>query len=363
MGKDWKKPKIVSTSTNASLHAVTGDESVKLPPGKDAKWWDIGTFSAEDNPAGLIEESSFATLFPKYREKYIKEVWPLIQKAFEEHHLKADLDLVEGTMTVRTSRKTWDPYVLLKARDVIKLIARSVPYEHAVRVLRDDTSCEIIKIASLVSNKERFVKRRARLVGKDGATLKAIELLTQCYVIIQGGTVAAVGPYAGLKDVRSIVEDAMRNIHPIYNIKSLMIKKELQSNEELKNENWERFLPQFKKKVQTSKQTRMAKKKKKESWKKKAAYTPFPPAQLPRKIDLQLESGEYFMSEKMKEKQKLAEKHATEGAHSEKTKQRHAARAAAFVAPEEKPRLKRSADTSGDVGVDLKKLKKKAAKN
>ena len=32
----------------------------------------------------------------------------------------------------------------------------------------------------------------------------------------------------------------------------------------------------------------------------KKVYTPFPPAQQPRKIDLQIESGEYFLGKRKK---------------------------------------------------------------
>jgi ribosomal RNA assembly protein len=88
----------------------------------------IETFKPEDNAGGTFaEESSFMTLFPKYREVYLKEAWPPVTRALEKIGIACTLDLVEGSMTVKTTRKTWDPASILKARDLIKLLARSVP--------------------------------------------------------------------------------------------------------------------------------------------------------------------------------------------------------------------------------------------
>lgn len=102
--------------------------------------WAVPKFNKEDNPAGLLEESSFAILFPKYRgaprpwlclclelrscrlwhcsrpaavhstltgccadfacvaatERYLREVWPAITKALKGVGVACELNLVRA---------------------------------------------------------------------------------------------------------------------------------------------------------------------------------------------------------------------------------------------------------------------------
>lgn len=284
----------------------------------------IGTFA---------EESSFATLFPKYREFYLKEAWPMITRALEKTGIACTLDLVEGSMTVKTTRKTFDPAAILNARDLVKLLARSVPAPQAVKILDDGIACDIIKIRSLVRNKERFVKRRQRILGPNGTTLKALELLTSSYILVQGNTVAAMGPYKGLKDVRRVVDDCMANIHPIYNIKELMIKRELAKDPELADQSWDRFLPNFKRRTLSQRRkphiVRDTAKK---------TYTPFPPLREKSKIDLQIESGEYFLGKQAKERK---EQELRQDKMKNKMEEKRLARESEFVAPTEESAVKK----------------------
>jgi len=326
---------------------------------KDKPWdndqinhWENQPWDEEDGdklPGGrLLEESCFATLFPKYRENYLRQVWPVVTKALDGYKIACELNLVEGSMTVRTTSKTSDPYIIMKARDLLKLLSRSIPVAQALKILNDVWVCDIVKIGGLVQNKERFVKRRQRLLGQEGSTLKALELVTGCFILVQGNTVSIMGQtFQGLKQARSVVVDCMNNIHPIYHIKRLMIMKELAKDEKLKNEDWERFLPKFSKKNV----------KRKKPVKKKASkpYTPFPPAQQPRKVDLQLETGEYFASEEQRKSQHLSiKKEQARQTSLQKRKQREEEDE---TAPTKSSQIKRNKKTLIE-DVDLKNLKR-----
>jgi ribosomal RNA assembly protein len=312
--------------------------------------WKIDHWNDKEDtlPGGrLLEESSFATLFPKYRENYLRQVWPVVTKALDQLKIACELNLIEGSMTVRTTSQTNDPYVILKARDLLKLIARSIPVVQALKILKDEWVCDIVKIGGIVRNKERFIKRRQRLLGQEGSTLKALELVTNCFILVQGNTVSIMSEsHKGLKQARQVVVDCMNNIHPIYHIKRLMIMKELAKDEKLKDENWERFLPKFAtKNVQRKKVT-----KKKEP----RVYTPFPPAQTPRKVDLQLETGEYFASEEQRKAQQvMVRKSKAKLKSEEKRKLRDIEDE---VVPAKKSKKSKVGEKSGSSDVNLERL-------
>lgn len=51
----------------------------------DIDHWKIEEFKPEHLEKPFTEESSFATLFPKYREAYLKETWPVVTQALDKY--------------------------------------------------------------------------------------------------------------------------------------------------------------------------------------------------------------------------------------------------------------------------------------
>ena len=94
--------------------------------------WTIEKFDPSWNESGMLEVSSFSTLFPQYRgkvsifqffffldclllilgfdffylfssEKYLQEVWPSVKSALKEYGVSCELNLVSSVILVNTA--------------------------------------------------------------------------------------------------------------------------------------------------------------------------------------------------------------------------------------------------------------------
>ncbi|KAI5190260.1 ribosomal RNA assembly protein [Nematocida minor] len=265
---------------------------------KEEKHTDIENYKMEPfTEKGLkpfLEKSTFEIMFPRHREKYIRETEEYVKKAMAQKKLSLSVDYHELVLRVETTQHTRDPYSIVQGRDCLKVLSRGVPLEKAIKVFEENVTYDIIQINTFTRNKEIFLKRRERLLGPHGNTIKSLELLTDCYILPYGNTVTAIGHYKSLKEVRRVVTRCMENIHPIYEIKRLMIKRELEKDPNLKTENWERYLPQYKK---------THSKKQKKTVTEKTERKTFP-EQEERKEDREMMTGEYFSKDKSRSRKK-----------------------------------------------------------
>jgi ribosomal RNA assembly protein len=243
-------------------------------------------FENSDFKHEFAEVSTELVTYPKYRERYIEQTEKYIKKALGQKKISCVIDMGERTIEVSTNRDTRDPLIFLKAADFIRLVCRGVQIEEAARILEDDYFSEIVEIKSMVKNKERFERRRDRLVGPKSQTLKAIEMLTGCYVVVHGKTVSIIGSYRGIEEVKEIVLKCMSNIHPVYEIKRLIEKRKLEKDEAKHGEDWDRFLPKVKKSSKRSKKVIRPRK------------GGMPDNISKRKEDIEMETGEHFINAK-----------------------------------------------------------------
>lgn len=140
-------------------------------------------------------------------ENDLQEAWPVVEGALGPFGISCNLNLAERSMNVSTTLWTKDPYIIVKARDLTKLLSRSVPVDQAIKILEDEMQCDIIEIGGLVQSKKQLDKRKLLLLGPNSATVKAIGILTRCYLLIKGRTVSVMGLFNNLEKVRSIIED------------------------------------------------------------------------------------------------------------------------------------------------------------
>jgi len=166
--------------------------------------------------------------------------------------LKLTYEKKENEITLSTNEYTRDPCAIIKGKSILSVLSRGSDLETAILFLKDeDISYEIVNIEEETRGKGVMVNRRNRLLEKD--TLNAIQEMTGCKVFVYGKTVTTIGKYKGVNESVRIIINCMKNKHPVYELRRLMVKRELEDKKELKTEDWDKLLPEVKKKVQKKK--------------------------------------------------------------------------------------------------------------
>ncbi|XP_062015589.1 uncharacterized protein LOC133732134 isoform X2 [Rosa rugosa] len=196
----------------------------------------IGNFGPSLEEDGIIlPVTSFSTFFKKNEEIYLQNAWPTVKSALEDYGISCALNLVEGSMTVSTTTKTRDPDIIEKAKELTELLSLSVPADEAIRILDAKMKCDFIEIGTKRGglcvkygiDMEQFRERWERFLGPKNTGLKTIQHLTGCSVFFHGNfTVAVIGKFEGLKMVRRIVVDCIRNkMRPSVHIRRLRMNQ------------------------------------------------------------------------------------------------------------------------------------------
>lgn len=122
-------------------------------------------------------------------------------------HVKITIDSNTGLVSIIGE----DNLYVYDAKNVIQAIARGFNPEISLTLLNDDICFESINIADYSKNsKNKLLRLRSRVIGREGKARKNIEMLTHCNISIYGKTVSIIGNVEDVQLARKGIEHLLR---------------------------------------------------------------------------------------------------------------------------------------------------------
>ncbi|KAK9927936.1 hypothetical protein M0R45_025096 [Rubus argutus] len=160
------------------------------------------------NKNGCFVMTSYTNYFHQKRATILQEAWPMVESLLEHLGISSTLNMVECSMTVSTTRRTVDPYVIDEACSLLELLCRThVPPSMAIETLSGSRKHTLIKMGNeeggLCSKfeikKEEYRKRWEFL----SHSLMALAETTRCHLFLNKDSITAV----------TAVEDSSTGLH------------------------------------------------------------------------------------------------------------------------------------------------------
>lgn len=202
-------------------------------------------FKEEDFPNAFVSISSFDFLISKERLKFFNENIKTLKEIINNYKLSILLN--NNKLTLSTTKNTRDPYAFIMIKSYLFCLIRGASLKASSKLFNSENTYEIVDIS--LKKKDTFINRRNRLIR----ALKPIEKLSETNIFIYGKTCTIIGEYKNVRDCVKIVLSCLENKHPLYLLKELMAKRELEVRKELENVDWKELLPEVKKKIKSRK--------------------------------------------------------------------------------------------------------------
>lgn len=122
-----------------------------------------------------------------------------------EDRTETSLDVVDNSVEIEG-----ESLKVIKAKDIVKAIARGFSPRKALKLLNDNYYLDIVDISSFGNNLERI---RGRVIGTSGKTRNKIESSTNTLVSIYGKTVSIIGTYEDVDKARKAVDMLLEGRH------------------------------------------------------------------------------------------------------------------------------------------------------
>jgi len=155
-----------------------------------------------------------------------------------------------STGDVELQSEKSDALVFYKMEQVIKAIGRGFSPDHAKLLLDDSIILDIINIKELGLKTERSIHtRKARVIGSQGTIRKFIEDSLDCYISIQGKTIAIIGETkhmrlaheaimrilkgSNISSVKKYIESTKKELEHLSNTDSNYLEEEEQTEKDI----------------------------------------------------------------------------------------------------------------------------------
>jgi ribosomal RNA assembly protein len=98
-----------------------------------------------------------------------------------------------------------DEFGIYIAERVIEALEKNFPVHIALLLSEENYMLENLQIKS-ITNRKNLVTIRARIIGKEGKTLKLMSELSDCYITLNDNVVSIIGPVEKIKEAENAVK-------------------------------------------------------------------------------------------------------------------------------------------------------------